>query len=119
MKLNDQLMMIKKMLYVFELNANLLFISILNRRGFVVIFNEKTVEIKNKNILIIIEIVRGRMYMLQSASTTLLNSETKISKKLKKTIIFDIIFDVISEKKRQNIISEKKNRPLFDCDMNV
>ena len=80
-KLNDQLMMMKKMLYVFELNANLFSISILNRREFVVTFNEKIVEIKNKNILIVIEIARGKMYKLQLISTAFLNSEAKIPKK--------------------------------------
>ena len=85
--------MIKKVLYVFELNANLLFISTLNRREFVVTFNEKTVEIKSKNTLIVIEIVRGRMYMLQSVNTALLNSETKIPERLKETVTSDIAFD--------------------------
>ena len=101
--------MMKKMLYVSELNANLLFISTFNRREFVVIFNEKSVEIRNKNTLIVIEIAKGRMYMLQSISTTLLSNETKIPKKIEKTITSDIIL----EKKRQNIIFEKKGQAIF------
>ena len=115
-------MMMKKMLYVSELNANLFFISTLNRREFVVIFNEKIVEIKNKSILIVIEIAKNRMYMLQSISTAFLSSEAKIPEKLKKTIIFDITPDGTdnrtSEKKRI-LLLRKRNRPFFDCDMNV
>ena len=86
--LGDQIVMMKKMLYVFELNANLFSISTFNRRGFVIIFNEKTVEIQNKSILIVIEIVKNRMYMLQSINTTFLSSEAKIPEKLKETINF-------------------------------
>ena len=77
-------MMMKKMLYVFELNATLFSISTLNWREFVVTFNEGTIEIKNKRILIVIEIVNSKMYMLQSINTAFLNNEAKIPKKLKK-----------------------------------
>ena len=113
--LGDQIIMMKEMLYVFELNANLFFISIFNRRGFVVTFNEKIVEIKNKDILIVIEIVKGRMYMLQSVSTAFLNSEAKIPEKLEETIIFDIIFDGANDRifeKKENITSEKKGQDI-------
>ena len=76
--------MMKKMLYVSELNANLFSISTFNRRGFVVTFNEKNVEIRNKNILIVIGIAKDKMYILQSISMAFLSSEAKIPKKLKK-----------------------------------
>ena len=114
--LSDQIVMMKKVLYVFGLNANLFSISAFNRRRFVIIFNEKIVEIRSKGILIVTGIVKGRMYMLQSASTAFLSSEAKISEKLEETVTFDIAPDGADDRtpeKKGNITPEKKGQATF------
>ena len=80
--LERRIISIKNVLYVLELDANLLSIAALNRRGFTVLFNKTEIEIKRENIFIVIEIMRGRRYFLKTINTTFLiteREETSIS----------------------------------------
>ena len=65
----------KEVLHVPGLDANLLSISALNRRGFSVFFGKKTVEIRSGDTLIATGVLQGRMYLLRSAERALLTSE--------------------------------------------
>ena len=73
--LGERIISIKNVLYVPELDANLLSIAALNQRGFTVLFNKTEVEIKRENTSIATEIMRGRTYLLKTIDTALLITE--------------------------------------------
>ena len=70
---------------MFDLNTNLLSILILNRKNLSVMFHKNDVEMRKKNILMIIEIVTKRIYFLQTTNIAFLiiEEKSKISKKSK------------------------------------
>ena len=73
--LKGHIIKMKKMLHVSELNANLFSISIFDKRDFNVLFKKGVVEIRSKNTLMIIEIMKRKMYLFRSIDRALLISE--------------------------------------------
>ena len=73
--LRGRFISMRDVLYVPELDANLLSITALNRRGFTVLFNKTGVEIKRENTSVAIGIMRGRTYLLRTADTALFTTE--------------------------------------------
>ena len=73
--LRERFVIMKKVLLMLGLNANLLSISALNRRGLTVLFTKSGVEIRRKDTLIATGIARGRMYLLRTAVTALYITE--------------------------------------------
>ena len=69
--LKDQSVVITDVLYVSDFDANLLFISVWNRKNFSIIFHKKKIEMRKKNILIVTKIVKKKMYFLRTIETTL------------------------------------------------
>lgn len=65
----------KEVLHVPGLDANLLSISALGRRGFNVLFNKGVVDIRSGNTSVATGIMKGRMYLLRSSDRALLTSE--------------------------------------------
>ena len=68
--LKNQSIVITNVLYVFDFDANLLFISVLNKKNFSIIFYKKKIEMRKKNILIVTKIVKKKMYFLRTIETT-------------------------------------------------
>lgn len=93
--LNDQIVRMTKVLHMLELNANLLSILTLNRRGYKVLFFKNKIEIRSSDTVIAIEIVRGRMYLFRSIDKALFST-----KKLKNTDLVKAV--LISSKKPAN-----------------
>ena len=65
--LGGQTVRMTDVMYVPELDANLLSISALNRKGFDVLFRQTRIEIRERNTLVATGIMRGKMYYLQSS----------------------------------------------------
>ena len=78
--LKNQSIAITNVLYVFNFDANLLFISILNKKNFSIMFYKKKIEMQKKNILIVTKIVKKK-YFLRTIETTFWIVEKKISEK--------------------------------------
>ena len=78
--LKNQSVAMTNVLYVFDFDANLLFISILNKKHFSIMFHKKKIEMRKKNILIVIKIVKKKMYFLRTIETTLWIVEKKFQK---------------------------------------
>ena len=73
--LGGKSIVMKDVLWVSDLNANLLSISALNRKGLSVMFHKDDVEVRKKGILVATGIARGRMYFLRTANIALLITE--------------------------------------------
>lgn len=73
--LNDQIVRIIKILHVFKLNANLFSILTWNQRGYKILFFKNKVKIRSNNIVIVIKIVRGKIYLLCSINETFFSIE--------------------------------------------
>ena len=58
--LKNQSIVMTNVLYVFDFDANLLFISILNKKDFSIVFRKKKIEMRKKNILIVTKIVKKK-----------------------------------------------------------
>ena len=109
-ELNGQTMQMKNVLYVSKLNANFLSISVFNRRRFEISFAKNEMQIRNKDILIVSEIVKNRMYLLRSSNRAFFNNDAEIPKILKNTKTFKN-FNVLRNTKISNeIIPEKKGQ---------
>ena len=115
--LNGQKVQMKNVLHVSKLNANLLSISVFNRRKFEISFAKNEMQIRNKNILIVNEIVKGRMYLLRSSNRIFFSNDAEIPKILKNTKVFEN-FSVLKDTEI-SISPEKKSRLIIDYDMNV
>ena len=79
--LKNQSIAMTNVLYVFDFDANLLSISALNKKDFSIMFHKKKFEMRKKNILIVTEIVKRKMYFLRTIETTFWIVEKKISEK--------------------------------------
>ena len=102
--LRGRFVIMKKMLLMLDLNANLLSISALNRRDLTVLFTKGGVKIRKKNILIATEIVKERMYLLRTAVTALYiieEKETSDSKDSMKAIVKSMSFEKIPQSLNQ------------------
>ena len=55
--LKNQSIVIINVLYVFDFDANLLFIVMLNKKNFSAMFHKKKIEMRKKNVLIVTKIV--------------------------------------------------------------
>ena len=75
--LGGQIINMKNVLLVPGLDANLLSISALNRRGFNVMFSKKGVEIRKGDTLVATGVMRDRMYLLRSANVALYINEVE------------------------------------------
>ena len=75
--LEKKSIVMKNVLWVFDLNANLLSISTLNRKSLSVIFHKNDVKMRKKSILMITGIAREKMYFLRTANIALLIIEEK------------------------------------------
>ena len=126
--LKNQMINIKNMLLMLDLNANFLFISALNRKRFEFMFSKKVVEIRKKDILIATEFMKDRMYHLQSTNVAFYTSETEKSAPISEKSV-EAIFNEFSatisrhlslQKNQKNFFNQsiRKKMP-FDCDMNV
>ena len=73
--LGDQKMFMKDVLLMPNLDANLLSISILNKRSYQILFSKIEMKIRSNNILIAIGIMKRRMYHLRSANVALSAAE--------------------------------------------
>ena len=62
---------------MFDLNANLLSILTLNRKGLSVMFHKNDVKMRRKGTLMTTGIVKGRMYFLRTANIAFLIIEEK------------------------------------------
>ena len=107
--LNGQKVQMKNVLHVSELNANFLSISVFNRRGFEVSFAKNGMQIRNKNILIVNGIVKGRMYLLRSSNRVFFNNDVEVPKVLENTKVFEN-FSVLGGTEISNVIFEKKRQ---------
>ena len=79
----------RDVLYVPELDANLLSIHALTRRGFEILFNKTGVRILKGSTLVAIEIAKGRTYFLRTVDTAFYiieRKEASISEKSVKVI---------------------------------
>ena len=77
--INSQLIQMKDVLYVPDLDTNLLSISALNQNRFSVLFTGSEVEIRQKGILIASRVLKGRMYLLQSSQVAFFTKEVSDS----------------------------------------
>ena len=75
--LDGQTVRMTDVLHVPGLDANLLFISALNRKGFDVLFRQSGIEIREGGTLVATGIMRGRMYYLQSSLVALLSRDAE------------------------------------------
>lgn len=76
-----------KVLHVLRLDANLLSISVLNRRDYNVLFFKNKIEIRSNNIVIIIEIVRDKIYLFCSIDQALFSIEKTENTDLVKAVL--------------------------------
>ena len=77
--INGQLIRIKDVLYVPDLDANLSSISALNRNGFRVLFTGSEVEIQRKGVLVASGVLKGKTYLLQSSQVVFFTKEVSDS----------------------------------------
>ena len=64
-------------------------------------------QIKNKNTLIVSEIVKGKMYLLRSSNKIFFNNDAEIPKILKNTKVFEN-FNVLKNTETFNEITPEK-----------
>ena len=76
--IEDQNIRMTDVLHVPELDANLLSISALNRKGFSVLFRKDGVDIRQRDSLVVSGIMRGKIYFLRSFQTALLSKDTGV-----------------------------------------
>ena len=102
----------KDVLYVSKLNANLLSIHALTRKGFEILFNKVGVRILKESILIATEIVKKRTYFLQTIDTAFYIIEEKKASIFEKSVkvIFSETIDVSeNSKKISQTFNQKTN----------
>ena len=80
--LKSQLVVITDVLYVFNFDANLLSISVLNRKNFLIMFHKKKIEMRKKNILIVTKIVKKNVFFTHDRND-ILNRRKKNFKKIR------------------------------------
>ena len=73
--LDGQTIIMKEVLHVPDLDANLLSISALNRKGFSVLFKKHGVEIRRRGTLVARGVLKGKMYLLHNSQVALLTTE--------------------------------------------
>lgn len=73
--IDGQLIHMEEVLYVPRLDANLLSISTLDRRGLNILFTKGGVETRSGSTLVTAGIMKGRMYLLRSANTAFFSAE--------------------------------------------
>lgn len=78
--LDDQTILMREVLHVPDLNANLLSIAALNRNGLNVLFRTDGVEIRRGNTLVARGVLKGKMYLLHASQTGLLGTDVKVKK---------------------------------------
>ena len=83
--LDGQTVRMTDVLHVPGLDANLLSISALNRKGFDVLFRQSGVEIREGGTLVATGIMRGRMYYLQTSLVALLSKDAETPRGLSDT----------------------------------
>ena len=80
--LKNQSVVMTNVLYVFNFDANLLFISVLNRKNFSIMFHKKKIEMRKKNILIVTKIVKKNVFFTYDRND-ILNRQKKNFKKIR------------------------------------
>ena len=78
--LKNQSVVMTNVLYVSDFDANLLSISVLNRKDFSVIFHKKKIEMRKKNILIVTEIVKKKCIFYVRSKRHFESSKKKFQK---------------------------------------
>ena len=78
--LKNQSVAMTDVLYVFDFDANLLSISVLNKKDFSVMFHKKKIEMRKKNILIVTKIVKKKCIFYVRSKRHFESSKKKFQK---------------------------------------
>ena len=78
--LKNQSIVITNVLYMFDFDANLLFISVLNKKNFSIMFHKKKIEMRKKNILIVTKIVKKKCIFYVRSKRHFESSKKKFQK---------------------------------------
>ena len=78
--LKNQSIIMTDVLYVSDFDANLLFISVLNKKNFSIMFHKKKIEMRKKNILIVTKIVKKKCIFYVRSKRHFESSKKKFQK---------------------------------------